>query len=1114
MSLEKLTANQLAKHNRDDAFLRSINIIFDADHPERVAHFQPTAKTVPLLRALAGEQRDRTWFVVAPYGSGKSLAATYILHLIENRRDATGVLGAIERRMRLVSPEFAAFSSERRRNASRFGVVVALHGYNPDLCANIQHSAAASLRRLGFDALASRAEAHSCGDMDACIDMLVDLRGEVRSAGGDRVVILWDEFGRHLQRLVMDGRASDLDEVQMLAEFSSRTSAVPVTVGLLLHQRLMHYAGSMPQSVRAEWKKVEGRFLTLHYVDDSMEMYRLIGEVVDSVVSQDRPSDAQTEAAVKRCRQLDLFQEFSGDELADLLSLAYPLEPVTLHLLPRLSARLAQNERTLFSFLYGVSHHATISPAELFDYFSPAMQSDTAIGGTYRQWLEAQSALAKVPAGETAERAIKIACLLGIGTSGERSRSDRQLLLFGLQGYGSDDGLEQVVEDLVARKLLLHRRHSDEIVLWHGTDVDLRGRLDDEKTRRRDSFDLVTFLDREVRLPVWRPVEYNADYAMRRYLSGSYVDLQGLEGYLTFELPLQGLPIGCDGRILHVVTSSDEQLLRAEQLVREHLVNPRVLVALPREPLPLFDAALEVDCLLAMQRDVDLVSTDPLVAPEIDQMTDDARGHLMHLAERLVLPGQNGPRWFHRGEELDVHGARDLRHELSRIMREVFGKTPVIRNEMINRHKPNAVMVNARKKLLLAILERSGQENLGIEGNFPDASMFRTVLLHTGLYRQDADGRWRYAMPEELGDPGLRDVWSHFRALFTEASDGPKDIRQMFNAVKEPPYGVREGLLPIFFAAGLRAFPGSRSLSRAGDYVADILPSDVEQLCSSPDDFDLTVLDLDESKTTYLRALYHLFSDVRTVDIPETDLIRECVDVLLIWKAQLPPAALTTNRVSERAQLLRDAIGPGVDPVHLLLETLPRIAGGSVSSPDEVLRSLEELRTELQGIASVYRSEAEQALRLALALGSGDAPGNLRDAADRWSRCFPDDFVQALPTGPARGLLARMRMPYPSDAQLVESLASLITGKTLRRWEDDTVEQFDRQLQRAVREVEERALTMRTAVSRDSTAAVGLAELLCGRIANLYEQLTDLAGPETARDMIETLLDNGDKNED
>ena len=36
-----------------EVFLRSINIQYDAEYPNRIAHYQPTAKSVPLIKSLA-----------------------------------------------------------------------------------------------------------------------------------------------------------------------------------------------------------------------------------------------------------------------------------------------------------------------------------------------------------------------------------------------------------------------------------------------------------------------------------------------------------------------------------------------------------------------------------------------------------------------------------------------------------------------------------------------------------------------------------------------------------------------------------------------------------------------------------------------------------------------------------------------------------------------------------------------------------------------------------------------------------------------------------------------------------------------------------------------------
>jgi hypothetical protein len=179
-------------------------------------------------------------------------------------------------------------------------------------------------------------------------------------------------------------------------------------------------------------------------------------------------------------------------------------------------------------------------------------------------------------------------------------------------------------------------------------------------------------------------VEYNDDFAVRRYLGGAYHTLSTLMTYVRFELPLQRLPVGCDGKVLYVMGETADELRQTEELARQTLTTmdaalvERLVLALPRDPIPLRETALEVACLLRMQVDADLMEADPFIAPELQHMTDDARSHLQRLLDRLVHPSSQGPRWFHGGEEFQASNPRDLRKALSAIMRRVYPLTPKV----------------------------------------------------------------------------------------------------------------------------------------------------------------------------------------------------------------------------------------------------------------------------------------------------------------------------------------------------------------------------------------------------------------------------------------------------
>ena len=98
---------QKIRVNDSELFLRSINLELDADYPERISHFRPTTKCVGVVRALLGIEDYRSLFLIAPYGSGKSLTAAYAGHLIENSKSSKEVRLEINNRLKLVSPDIS-----------------------------------------------------------------------------------------------------------------------------------------------------------------------------------------------------------------------------------------------------------------------------------------------------------------------------------------------------------------------------------------------------------------------------------------------------------------------------------------------------------------------------------------------------------------------------------------------------------------------------------------------------------------------------------------------------------------------------------------------------------------------------------------------------------------------------------------------------------------------------------------------------------------------------------------------------------------------------------------------------------------------------------------------
>lgn len=1093
-----------------NAFLRSINLCFDAEAPERISHFRPTAKSIPLINGIMGLSRDKAFLVVAPYGSGKSLTLTYLLHIIENRSESQETLSDIEKRIKIINPSLRKLLLTRRRTKKR-GIVLPLHGYQGNLPKAIYHAAWQAIKRNKLGREAKGLKSIEVSTTEDVVSFLQDLKRVIKRAGLDRICIMWDETGRHLEGLISEGRAAELSDIQVLAEYASRSSDLPVTFAVTLHQSILHYAQQMTQSVRAEWQKISGRFETVQYVDDSKEIYRLITDIICANRGYVLiPDKKQLRAAAKVAKEKHgMFRDFTLTELSELFYKVYPSNPAAVFLLPRISARVAQNERTLFTFLYANSLDNGFSIADLYDYFSSAMRSDMAVGGTYKQWLETESAISKTTGDDMEVQALKSACLLGMGTKGTRSRVGCETLIWALKGYGTAESWAKTISNLVDKKLLLYRQHSEEVSVWHGTDVDLRGRLAEEKTRQRATFDVLDFLNQEAPPEAWKPVEYNTFYGTTRYWSGEYVLAKDFVNLLE-QTDSSHLAAGIDGRIYYLLTENNDDLRQAERLAQS-IEHPQLIFAVPSSPLNVLDAALEVWCLLNMQHNPELTGEDPLILPEIQHMLDDARAHLQSILDKLIKPGSNGPRWFQRGRELRIVDLSGLRRELTRITSEVFPDTPIIHNELINRHKPSGTIINSRKKLLMGMLERHGTDGLGLKPTAPEASMFRTILLHTGLYRQTPEGDWAYSSgrTNSLADnPGLKKVWSLLREFFEGLSDKSKQPADLFDDLLKPPFGIRCGLLPIFFAAGLKAFGKSISLRHNHEYVVDILPTVIEDLCRNPENYELEVIKLDSNTESYLSSVRSIFLGQQCVEV-ETDMVRATYDAIQSWLFQLPKASLTANNISSEAKRFQKLLLDSryKDPLVFLLKNLPHTCGFDINQNGEVRRVIEPLKIEIENVSHTYVSQACTSIHQALSRIQGGRTGGVQKLAQQWASYFPETITSRVLPGIARSLLTRMKTSYDDETLFVNSLALLLVGRPIEDWDDSSAVEFENRIHELTQKIETTTLQSSSSFDLDSTQEVrdGLSYLVAERIKDMYTYLVDLVGEEKSASLVKNI---------
>ncbi|WP_296614620.1 hypothetical protein [Sphingomonas sp.] len=1043
------------------AFFRSMSLAEDLPHPDRFLHYHPTGRALPIVAQVL--RAGAATMVIAPYGSGKSLAAGVGALFVENATETQADLAHLSARIARVDAGLAQALNGRLTAPVR-GKVVVLSG-------------------LVGDPLAAISEAIGMKHAPKSVE---GFGKAMREAGWDHVAIIWDEFGRHLEGLIADGRSSELDIIQRLAERVARADEPSLSLTLLLHQNLLAYATRLNETSRNEWRKIEGRFAALRLIEDSQEFFELVAEVVTSLRETSGYPASPPTALVKAAIAAGWFDGMSEEQrVSALLKGAAPLSPGALQVLPTLVARVGQNERSLFSFLREQDLGFPVGIEEVYVAFADAMRTDVGIGGTYRRWVETESARSRANSPLKREL-LAAACLLQLGGSGERRRVPRAVVELAV---ASDINTAQTIarsfDELVSSRLLLWRQHNDDVAVWHGADIDVALRVREERDRRSGEFDLRTFLDERFPAPHVRAPGHNADFGVNRYLEGRYLLPRELASPVAVDA-------GSSGMVGYLLAEDRADIERARKLIAAWDAERWVLV-IPDRPLDITGAALELVAIEALRADADFLASDPMIPTEVDELHSVAFEQLARLMRVLLDPSGTHARWYSAGEQLNVTAERPASVAASRLLSSWYRDTPRIANEQLMRTAASRTMQTARVRVVSAILERSDRASLGYEegDGSAEASIYRTVVERTGLRRAEEE---RFADPDQIADPGLREVWTEIAAFFRQPTQGRtsryRSLADLTNKLAAPPIGLPRAVMPVLIAAGYKHFARAIALYRDGVYVPDIMGFPFDTMVSASDAYCVRVLKITTELTEYLSEICYAFRHERPAAGDE--LVRAAYDAAQGWLLTVTDGARRSNRLGQHAKALLRAVGNANDPIELLIHDIPGAFG--MSGPTvRLVERVEQARHQIDRLRDDYADEAVEVIRSSFERYAPDSAVAV-DAIKGWAGCFDmEDLDRASALRIVDRSVVRKALETAngrfSEKSLANALSSILLQRSLDKWDDRTAPQF----RTALREARERV----EAASLDTdTPRAALRPIIEAKVADLRQMLAKIDGGE------------------
>jgi hypothetical protein len=375
---------------------------------------------------------------------------------------------------------------------------------------------------------------------------------------------------------------------------------------------------------------------------------------------------------------------------------------------------------------------------------------------------------------------------------------------------------------------------------------------------------------------------------------------------------------------------------------------------------------------------------------------------------------------WHDGSEQVIEPGAKLSPVASSLADDLYWSCPPVWSELVNRDSVSSNSVKARRDLLHAMINAEGQEKLGIDGFPAERGLLDTLLISSALYRKEGDA-WRFCQPSESSGEGFIELWRVTRELFTNAN-ARVGVDEIYKCWSRPPFGMKQGLLPVYMTAFLMAYKANVAVYKDGMFTPRLSDADIDECLQDPTRFTLRWIAIDEDKNRILEGIGRLLAEIGEKAGAADPL--EAARGLVAMVFNLPEWSRRTQRLGATAKAMRDMLLKASDPHKVLFVDLASLLGAADGKS-----YVKELRAPLKELATAYSKmlgEVEAKMLAALDAARDDLD-SLRERAKAVAGVAGDFRLDAFATRLAS---------YDGSHQSLEGLLSLAADKPPRDWVD------------------------------------------------------------------------------
>ena len=881
------------------------------------------------------------------------------------------------------------------------------------------------------------------------------------------IYVVYDEFSKFLESNITTASVSDTKMLQDFAEKCNRSGENQLHLLLISHKEISNYIDQLPKAKVDGWRGVSERFRHIHLNNNFAQTYEIISTVI--IKNRDKWKDfcnankVRFDQLMTRYAKHAIFNDTEQRDLEKTIYECYPLHPVSTFILPRLSERVAQNERTLFTFLSadGTStlpaflrelkdkDFKVITPDLIFDYFDPVLQKEPFAGELHKNYVLTKTILNQIDDRVLASKIVKTISLIYLLGQFDKLKPIKEEIV-GIYSMEYEPAeIEAAIEHLIKNEYVIYlKRSNDYLKLKQTSGVDVEQKISDTIVALAPTFSLKNALNSSNIDSYLYPSKYNDEKEMIRYFEFEFIEEQEFEGDIDWVKKAED--IHADGVVYAIICENPEAVKSIKKnVLKTSRGCDRFIFVMPKKAATIRKIMQEFEAVNVLR---DKVKDDTVLFEEYEVIYEDLRDVISEFISGYTHPENYKCTYIYNGEEKSILRKAAFTGLASDICFNVFSETPVINNEAINKNEITSIAANSRNKILSGLLRNVLEPNLGLTGTGQEVSIMRSTLVRKDILIDDEESVRINLNPSDKLMKRVLDVIVSF--IMDAKRKGKVTFEQLYRVLTAPEYhiGIRRGLIPIYIAAVFHEYSEDIILQNALGQLP--LSTDTLQMINaSPKDYTLAFLEWNPEKQEFITKLSEIFNDYVIEAEKNLSAYDFVASAMKRWYLALPKYAKESKGIDDKESSKRylkmvKQLKQNLKGHELLFEKLPEAFGyrdfneGLAENIENAKKyyddKIADLKVELIKQTKQIFSIAVNRARLKRT--------SLSSVIKDWCETLdPHVFEQLFENGTDK-CLGLFKKVTNDEENFIARLAKTATDLRVEDWDDDTVERFKENL--------------------------------------------------------------------